>query len=484
MKKLIKPALWLLACASVCGVVFFFFFTLKSAQDLFDGAIPVAGEERFYWLDNRFSIRVAVDQRHIGLFGARADVRIRVADGSEVPLRLRASYGPLFLTGDTSFALATWQVLSREDVVSGGRTGWIDGHIGFGGALSFSSRVIEGRVTLPFGAGRLVLEDARLSLSDFSPDGAFSLSADAVGGRIVMPHHHVRFESLKLVAEAIPVNWEGLGGNREKPQRFARGEFSIDTVSHTARRSAQTLEQLTGEFDAKVFAETLSLEVFGLVGSLPVFSAEETGELEYSFLLSGVDRGRLQQALRRDAELTRTVRLPSVSAVPEPVAGYAGLPPVSLWPKDLEMQQRLLALVRGGVDVYSNIKLTQSDATVQLRFNSEFEHLGEGNSMMGLRNWGELLQRTHADFSFYADKALADWPPVAAWVAEIDRVGLLIEDKFGPSSSVYLRGGDIQVNGDDWSIDAFLHGHVEAPIPAVAALRRARLRAVTNHKIH
>ncbi|MEM6986829.1 MAG: hypothetical protein AAF499_09840, partial [Pseudomonadota bacterium] len=170
--------------------------------------------------------------------------------------------------------------------------------------------------------------------------------------------------------------------------------------------------------------------------------------------------------------------------LPEPITGYRGSPPVKLWPDDMEMQQKLLALVRGGVDVYGNVKLTQAEATVQVRFNTEFEPLGEGNSMMGLRNWGEFLNRTMADFSFYADNALARWEPVSRWVDELRRYDLLSEDKFGPSSSIHVRAGDVEINGEDHSLSNLIGARINDPIPAVAALRRARLRAVNTHHIN
>ncbi|MEM6987804.1 MAG: hypothetical protein AAF499_14855, partial [Pseudomonadota bacterium] len=284
IKKFLKPALWIFLGSSLCGVVFFFFFTLKTAQALFHASIPEAGSDRFFLLDNRLSVRLAVDQKQVGLLGSRADVRISLADGADIPLRVSVSYGPLFLSGDKRFALARWRVLSRMDIVSGELNGWMNGYTGFDGSVSLRSRIIEGRTTLPFGAGRLVLRDASMAFEKSPRRGEFSLDVSAADGRVVMPNQHAYFSGAHLMATALPVSWDDLGGRRETPQTFARGEFEIASLRLRRRDSEQLLERVTGEFDSKVFADTLSLEVFGLVGSLPVFSPVETGELEYSFL--------------------------------------------------------------------------------------------------------------------------------------------------------------------------------------------------------
>ena len=482
LKKLIKPLLGVFAVLGVVLPAVYGVFTLYSARTLFLEELPDPGAERYLWLGNRLSVRVATDQKQTGLFRGQADIRIRIADGSALPFRVDVGFGPLLPHSDTLLGLASWRVQSRYDIGKKAAAGTLEGHASFGREVALVSRVLKGGLTLPFGAGRLALEDASLALTGSFASESFSLTATASGGRLTSPHQHVQFSAAALTAIALPLDWEDLGGRQQTPLSFARGEFTLEEMRLKTRHATHTVAGFTTEFDAKVFDHTLSLEVFGQVESLPVYSGEETGELGYSFLLSGVDRERLDSALRRDAELSRFVRRARTHALPEPIAGYRGLPKVHLWPQDPVMQQRLLALVQGGVDVYSNLKLTQADSTAQLRFNTEFEHLGEGNSMMSMRNWGELFDRTLADFSFVADHTLASWPPIADAISSLDQLGLIAEDKFGLSSSTFIREGEIKVNGDNFSVDEFLGPSAAESIPAVAALRRTRLRSITpNH---
>lgn len=484
LKALLKPLLGLFAVLAVVLPLGYSVFTLHSARVLFHEGLPAAGGERYFGLSNRLSVRVSTDRKQTGLFRGQADIRIQVADGSDLPFRVDVGFGPLLPHSEALFGLASWRVVSRYDLDKDAKSGTLEGHVSFGREISLVSRVLKGGMALPFGRGRLAVEDASIALTGSLSNASLSLTATAQRGRLIGPHEHAHFESAVLTAVALPVDWDDLGGRRQTPLSFARGEFTLDTLQLRTRDTDRALAGFIGEFDAKVFEDTLSLEVFGEVGSLPVFSAQETGELAYSFLFSGVDRDRLDRALRRDAVLSRAVKRVEGHALPEPIVGYRGRPPLRLWPSDPEMQQRLLALVRGGVDLYTNLKLTQADSTAQLRFNTEFEPLGEGNSMMSLRNWGELFDRTLADFSFVADHTLAEWSPIATWIGELDQLGLIALDKFGPSSSTFIREGEIKVNGENFSVDDFLGPAAAEPIPAVAALRRTRLRAISANHAH
>lgn len=484
IKKLLKPLLRMLLGAGLCAAVSLVIYTLLSAQSLFSAIIPEAGSDRYLLLDNRLSTRVVVDQRDVGLFSSRADVRIRVADGADIPLRVAMSYGPFFLSGDRRLALARWRVTSSRDIARDELHGWIDGYTGFDRSVHLASRVLDGGTTLPFGAGRLVIKNASISLSRSPQVSDLQLQVSADEGRFVMPHQHASFSGVSLKLTTLPASWSDSDERSDIPKSLARGEFEIDELRLTRRDTERRVQSITGEFDASTSDQKLSLEVFGSVGSVPVFAGTETGELEYGFLLGGIDQWRLEQALRRDAELTRTVRRTSLSDLPEPVDGYRGAPRAELWPDDLAMQQRLLALVRSGVETYLNLKLTQDDATVQVRLNTEFEHLGEGNSMMGLRNWGELLNRTIADFSFYAENELVRWEPIERGIEELNRLGLLHGDRYGPSSSVHLRSGEVEINGEAHTLRDLVGEQLTKPIPTVAALRRQRLNKLRKQTIH
>ncbi len=482
IKKLIKLAIWLAAVLSLAGVGLTV-YTLHTAQALFRSELPEPGSERYFGLNHRLGARLAVDHKIVGLLGGKADVRLQIADGTDLPLRVEVDFGPLLSFGEARFGLASWRVLSRYDIGASEQPGALEGSASFSRELALQSRVLKGALSLPFGAGRVAVEDVSLALNGSLKEETLTLELTAKHGRIVSPHQHIHIESARFVASALPVDWDDLGGRQQTPLSFARGEFSIEALTYKSRMDLIELAELAGEFDAKEFEETQSLEVFGQVGSLPVFSAEETGELGYSFLVSGLDKDRLMSVLRRDAELSRMQKRVAAQSLPEPIAGFRGRPQWVLWPDDPQIQQRILALVRGGMDLYTNLRLTQSDATAQLRFNTEFQHLGEGNSMMSMRNWGELFDHTLADFSFFSDHMLAKWPPIARGIAELENKGLIIEDKFGPSSSAFLRDGEFKINGEKFSVDTFLGESAAAPIPAVAALRRDRLRAVTPNYI-